>query len=783
MDKASEEDNFKVCGLCSQLVDESVQLNAKLRSFLLHYLSLTSNASLPTKICTDCYQGAFDSLNFRDRCMKAILKLKSNRISDAMILGKSIEDKKAIEAMDLPMLPTVQPLSSGSDLTLEARQKAASMTNGRANSAIIISEYDKTLADQALQSPLGTISYRKRKKSTVPAEPTPPLSLKKSVTPKPSSTSGAKFVTAEPLSLPPAQPEGGTVSAYGRVRKPLAKGYVCTEDFEDPEEPAPAPPPVPTPKPVTPGGPRPRGRPPKSAVANKRPISPDVYQPNNKRPKTTPKPKPASVARAEKNKKASPKGSYYYVGENGKADDSLIEIDEDDDADEEEIFPSIGPYQCEICQDITNTKQEFVDHIKRLHRNIVDEEVLKSLENDLKKSKKAQERKAKAAAQRAKAQSEGPSPNSAKLKIPPAKKARMPDVQQKCEFCSMVLPNSKAMGRHMKTPACIKMQRKLAQAKQAEGAAAHASKSSSAFVPASAKAVHSNSTGDPSSKLKTNKSVPPPLAVDPGLPARPGANASNAGNAHQKTHYKPKAKVAKQYEMEKGITSKVPTTSAAQPLPVVTKSSGMATGKSTTTVPQKYPQATSQKNGKLITKPNGAASEAVKFVPIPSVPAASTTTTTIVINTSDNSNVHPEPFTSSVTEEPVSFNMGTNNAHLIYQDSKTGSPSYYKQPTVQQTIYQPMTEKHVLPNLSTAVWEEPILSSSSMSMGNSTVTTTLDLSALETVSSSHSHPNSVILNSNHHHVVVSDVNPYGVIQAPPSSNQQHTLQNFPHIFF
>ena len=50
------------------------------------------------------------------------------------------------------------------------------------------------------------------------------------------------------------------------------------------------------------------------------------------------------------------------------------------------MFPSIGPYQCEICQNITQTKKEFVEHIKAKHRKIVDEEVLRSLEKDLQKS-------------------------------------------------------------------------------------------------------------------------------------------------------------------------------------------------------------------------------------------------------------------------------------------------------------------------------------------------------------------------------------------------------------
>ena len=55
---------------------------------------------------------------------------------------------------------------------------------------------------------------------------------------------------------------------------------------------------------------------------------------------------------------------------------------------DEEVFPSVGPYQCEICQVITVTKQEFVDHITKFHLEVVDLDVLRSLENDLAKKKK-----------------------------------------------------------------------------------------------------------------------------------------------------------------------------------------------------------------------------------------------------------------------------------------------------------------------------------------------------------------------------------------------------------
>ena len=56
--------------------------------------------------------------------------------------------------------------------------------------------------------------------------------------------------------------------------------------------------------------------------------------------------------------------------------------------DSEEVFPAEGPFECEMCHEVNVTKQDFVDHIKKFHINVVDDEVLKSLESDLKKSRK-----------------------------------------------------------------------------------------------------------------------------------------------------------------------------------------------------------------------------------------------------------------------------------------------------------------------------------------------------------------------------------------------------------
>ena len=70
--------------------------------------------------------------------------------------------------------------------------------------------------------------------------------------------------------------------------------------------------------------------------------------------------------------------------------DSSMEEPVEDDS--EEVFPIIGPYECEICQMITNTKAEFVAHIKAKHRDRVDEEVLNALEADIRKSSKKKQK-------------------------------------------------------------------------------------------------------------------------------------------------------------------------------------------------------------------------------------------------------------------------------------------------------------------------------------------------------------------------------------------------------
>jgi len=56
-----------------------------------------------------------------------------------------------------------------------------------------------------------------------------------------------------------------------------------------------------------------------------------------------------------------------------------------------EAYPPHGPYQCELCQNITDSKEEFVEHIKTKHLEDVDDDVLNTLYGDLRKARRKQE--------------------------------------------------------------------------------------------------------------------------------------------------------------------------------------------------------------------------------------------------------------------------------------------------------------------------------------------------------------------------------------------------------
>ena len=144
---------------------------------------------------------------------------------------------------------------------------------------------------------------------------------------------------------------------------------------------------------------------------------------DNSKNKTPAKANKKSAANEKNNKKNSPSKTPAKNSAKSAAPEPIVEeIDDDDDM--EEVFPTIGPYQCEICQVITDTKAEFVAHIKAKHRGIVDEDVLRSLESDIRKAKK----KEKVAAKPVKTETEvvkTPTPSAAsKNKPQPASAAK-----------------------------------------------------------------------------------------------------------------------------------------------------------------------------------------------------------------------------------------------------------------------------------------------------------------------------------------------------------------------
>ncbi len=126
-------------------------------------------------------------------------------------------------------------------------------------------------------------------------------------------------------------------------------------------------------------------------------------------------------------------GGFYYVDDDGEVDQpppisksqnsAAVESLEYED-NSEDNFPSIGPYQCEICSQITDTKGQFVKHIKQLHIDDVDEEVLRSLENDIKRNKNTPAKKSQKGAGADLASSKKKFPQ--KASVEPAKKKPVP---------------------------------------------------------------------------------------------------------------------------------------------------------------------------------------------------------------------------------------------------------------------------------------------------------------------------------------------------------------------
>ena len=392
--KTEEHEQFKICGLCSQLVDESVLINASLKVFLLDLLNVTES-SLPEKTCLECYKSAIECRRFKEACQKSISKLEQKKVSDAMILGKSkspvssakktapqpSKKNKILESLGLDpeqtetdvkggrqsrsvpsttATPTPAPEKKPRGRPPGFSPKKTSGEGDKAKCRVIIKKLDRKRADRQLEqlsisevqkiigkstqtpkrgrpstdlTPTATAEGppAKRGRKAAP-EPTPPKSAIKQTPEAP-----ARAQKAPNKSNSTATPTGASRSSFGRVRStPNKSGYVYGDDMNDSTEPIDV---EPTP-------------PPPSAATKKGQQLP--------KGKKGPKPKPV-------------------------VEEEVVEVE---DEDMEEVFPTIGPYQCEICQIITDTKVEFVEHIEGKHSDVVDEEVLLSLKSDIRKSKK-----------------------------------------------------------------------------------------------------------------------------------------------------------------------------------------------------------------------------------------------------------------------------------------------------------------------------------------------------------------------------------------------------------
>jgi len=656
---AMMEESFKVCGLCSQLVDESVEITSSLRGFLCTFLDL-DEMKLPAKICLECYQRANECRYFKDRCDKAIFKLSKSAVYSAMILGGSKreiaaatgrtykEEKMLLEAekktktiLQPEVAASVTPAAAA--LVTPAKKVAkpgpASKKHKPGPASKRRSIIPEIPPDMVLDDVGGPRASRSVTKFVTATPSTglrskAPAAATATISPLPSTSRGLRggsvgtpggksgaLLNGKPASTPnglgrrggggrgkkdqsakvripkkerlmaervlkkfgPPHPDDGKGLVGSRKRKgsffdtppPADKkrklettssgrvvetnqksGYVFdtyTVGDDDEDAPISSPPPSTTPQ---------RG---KKAAANGSVASQAVAK------KSTPAPAKAAAAKKKAAAAAtpSPKGGKKKATPSPKAAKEAAPVS-DEDEDMEEIFPTVGPYQCEICQKITDTKQEFVDHIKKYHIDVVDEEVLRSLESDLRKSRKKAEKAAAAANAAAPASSKkspaggkaskksykattGPksSPKAAAAAAAAAaanpsglseammKKKNAPIADRTCKICDTVLssPLRADHDRHQKTIKCQQVAR------------------------AKGLGTYSSGGGDGGSP-----GFDDPLSTNPSPKKSGKKSAETADELAQRTcqfcgkvlarksdlpgHYKTKTCVAKQYERE-----------------------------------------------------------------------------------------------------------------------------------------------------------------------------------------------------------------------------------------
>ena len=86
-------------------------------------------------------------------------------------------------------------------------------------------------------------------------------------------------------------------------------------------------------------------------------------------------------SKAFKTKKQSKEGNsreFFGLGPR----DSMVIVEENYEL-EENNFPFVGPYMCEICRTFVKTNREFVRHVQENHHNELDEDVLKIMQSQL----------------------------------------------------------------------------------------------------------------------------------------------------------------------------------------------------------------------------------------------------------------------------------------------------------------------------------------------------------------------------------------------------------------
>jgi len=349
---ALPEESFKVCGLCSQLVDEAVKLTDILLDFLTTFLGV-DGSNLPSKICTECYQGAIDSKKFKEKCRRTVEKLKKTHISSAMILGRSQIEAKQMKnkfknGLDLEPEP---------DIVTQPKTEKPANKPAKVKNIPVGTDINKSI-ESVFTGTSSAVRTRSRTSSVTSSNEDTPLS-NRSKRPGPVRDPSSSFQS----------------NIYGSLMQP--KIHISAEDRK-----------------VADAMLVERSR--SGRVLKRKVASPEDPVPLDflkaKKAKTEPGPdtfpyRPGNTSKAKPKSKA-PRGykGYAIVEEPvpKTTDHDSYDVDDGD----EEIFPSLGPYQCEICQEITDTKQEFVAHIKALHKDMVDEAVLRSLESDLKKRKK-----------------------------------------------------------------------------------------------------------------------------------------------------------------------------------------------------------------------------------------------------------------------------------------------------------------------------------------------------------------------------------------------------------